>query len=114
MKDIYESAKEIIAWLGPQINYGMLALSCIEKIFSYYQELVKLLGSHDSAFQNMLVQRSWMGENEKGGSVEPKKQVLGEISPKSAWLAIETLFKQRTWFRGVWIMQEVSCLSLVG
>ncbi|RYP15316.1 hypothetical protein DL765_005797 [Monosporascus sp. GIB2] len=66
MKDIYERAEEVIAWLGPEGNNGMLALSCIERVFDHYCRLFDRLGSEEATFQHMVVHRSWTGEREKG------------------------------------------------
>ncbi|KAF8850570.1 hypothetical protein BDZ45DRAFT_696624 [Acephala macrosclerotiorum] len=106
MKDIYERADEIIAWLGPEGSEGTLALSCIERVFDHYNRLFDRLGSQEATFQHMLVHRSWTGESEKGGPLVLQKQPLNQTSARAAWLTIEKLLQGRTWFRRVWIVQE--------
>lgn len=107
MKDIYERADEILAWLGPEGEEGMLALSCVQRVFDHYNRLFDRLGSQEVTFQHMLEHRSWTGESEKGGPLVLQKQPFDQTSPKAAWLTVEKLLQGRTWFRRVWIVQEV-------
>ena len=113
MKDIYERADEVIAWLGPEGNEDTFALSYIERVFDHYSRLLDRLGSQEATFQHMLVHRSWTGKREKGGPLVLHKPPLDQTSPRAVWLTIEKFLQGRTWFRRVWIMQEVYATSRI-
>lgn len=108
MKDIYERAEEVLAWLGPELYAGKLALSNMEKIFNHYNGLFGQLGSHEAAFQHMLEHKSWASEIWEDDPLVPQERSSSHTLSKSAWRGIETLLKGRPWFRRVWIVQEVS------
>ncbi|KAF2733741.1 HET-domain-containing protein [Polyplosphaeria fusca] len=95
MKDIYENAQEVIAWLGPEAGGGTDALAGISEIHSQFEKLVDKFGTHEAAFSHMLENNDWWAERADNPYVRLK-----------TWVNINRLLTSRTWFHRVWIMQE--------
>lgn len=93
MKDIYERADEILAWLGPESSGGSNALIEIAKIYDHYSKLIDRYGTQEAAFQHMLEHGDWY-DGPEGNSA-------------TGWYCIDKLLSNRTWFHRVWIVQEV-------
>jgi hypothetical protein len=96
MKEIYENAEEVTAWLGPDAEGGSHALLEINKIHTHFSTLVDKFGTEDAAFRHMLDTGDWWGGEKDDGDLRVEN-----------WVYINTLFSSRTWFHRVWIMQEV-------
>ncbi|KAK0715196.1 hypothetical protein B0H67DRAFT_236294 [Lasiosphaeris hirsuta] len=82
MKDIYEGASEILAWLGPEGEKGLLGASKIAGIYQRYVSEWERLGTPDAAYQN------------------PRLTLGG------SGLSVMAALLDRTWFHRVWIVQE--------
>lgn len=93
MKNIYERADRILAWLGPESENGGEALLAIASIYGHFTKLVGELGTQEDAFERMLGDRGWAGHEDKQAGEK--------------WWAINSLLTKRTWFHRVWIVQEV-------
>jgi hypothetical protein len=89
MKDIYERADHIIAWLGPENqNSGSVALFTVANIYEHYTRLIDKLGTQEAAFKHMLDHKSWAGEEHAQAAYQQ-------------WWAVNQLFN-RTWFHRIW------------
>lgn len=92
MKDIYERAHHIIAWLGPESKDGAMALLTVADIHEHYTKLMDKLGTREAAFSHMLDHKSWAGDEHARAAA-------------SQWWAVEQLFN-RTWFHRMWYVNS--------
>jgi hypothetical protein len=93
MKDIYERAASILAWLGPESHNGAASLLAVANIYDHYIRLIDKFGTCKAALEHMLDHKAWAGEEQT------------EAAEKQ-WWSVERLFS-RTWFHRMWIVQEV-------
>lgn len=107
MKDIYEGASEIIAWLGPEGDNGLLALSKIADIYQHYWMEYDRLGSPEAAFQSMLNNTTWARRKNRANAASSSKQ-HHRLHLADPGLSVLDDLSNRTWFCRVWIVQEVS------
>lgn len=102
MKDIYEKAAEITAWLGPEGGSGLLAFSKVADIYNHYWMRWDRLGSPEAAFQSMVKDTSWSWKKSEANGTSPSIR----LRPKDPGLSVLSDLFDRTWFHRVWIVQE--------
>lgn len=88
MKDIYEGASEIVAWLGPEGDNGMLVLRKIADVYEHYWKEWDRLGTPEAAFQSMLDNTTWVcGKSKANASSFSNfsKQYQGLQQADRAW-----------------------------
>jgi hypothetical protein len=89
LKDIYERADNVIAWLGADSDgSGAMSLLGVAAIYDKYTKLVDKLGTHTAALEHLIDCESWVDEKHS-------------MAVKHEWLAVDILF-HRTWFHRMW------------
>jgi hypothetical protein len=111
MGEIYQNSDNVLIWLGPESKDGLLALSTISRVYMEYQKRCGQLKDSDEAIRNMVDDPSWIHD---GSEIlkDDENDGEGRFKRSKPWAALWVLFHQRTWFRRVWIVQEVCPLQI--
>ena len=91
MADIYANAEKVLVWLGDENRATANAISCLESLARLSDlSLDELVLNKDLGF------RPWLSEKDDRTYI-----------PHDHWRSFKQLLRERSWFRRVWVYQEI-------